>query len=78
MLFVREAGTDLGDKAPYVPEEARRQATWHASHFARLLDDVGKGQGAEFIEQSAKGQEHRARGREQRAMRKGQGAISWA
>ncbi|HEX6313752.1 MAG TPA: hypothetical protein VFZ73_02790, partial [Gemmatimonadaceae bacterium] len=34
-------GTDLGDKEPYVPDEARRQAAEHAAHFARLLDRVG-------------------------------------
>jgi|SRR5688572_19222316 len=47
---VSEPGTDLGAKAPYDPDAARRQATWHASHFATLLDDVGKAQGAEGAE----------------------------
>ena len=40
---VSDAGTDLGDKSPYVPEDARRQATWHAGDFARLLDRVATG-----------------------------------
>jgi 1,4-alpha-glucan branching enzyme len=48
MWRVSQPGTDLGHKAPYAPDDARQQATWHASHFAHLLDDVGK-------EQSAKG-----------------------
>jgi 1,4-alpha-glucan branching enzyme len=37
---VSERGTDLGDKAPYEPDEARRQATAHATHFSHLLDRV--------------------------------------
>jgi 1,4-alpha-glucan branching enzyme len=41
---VSEPGTDLGDKAPYEPETARRQATAHAGHFARLLDRVSVAQ----------------------------------
>jgi 1,4-alpha-glucan branching enzyme len=41
---VSEPGTDLGDKAPYAPEEARHQATAHAMHFAHLLDGVSKEQ----------------------------------
>lgn len=45
---VSEPGTDLGSKAPYVPEDARQQATAHATHFAHLLDGVSQ-------EQSAKG-----------------------
>lgn len=43
---VSPPGTGLGDKQPYVPDEARRQATWHASHFAALLDQVGTAQRA--------------------------------
>jgi 1,4-alpha-glucan branching enzyme len=43
---VSEPGTDLGDKAQYVPDEARRQATFHAGHFARLLDRVRDAQSA--------------------------------
>ena len=43
---VSEPGTDLGNKAPYSPDEARRQATAHASHFARLLDQLGAAQSA--------------------------------
>jgi 1,4-alpha-glucan branching enzyme len=41
---VSPKGTDLGAKEPYVPDEARQQATWHAGHFAHLLDDVRKAQ----------------------------------
>ena len=41
---VSEPGTDLGDKAPYEPEAARRQANAHAGHFARLLDRVSVAQ----------------------------------
>ena len=37
---VSPKGTDLGAKEPYVPDEARQQATWHAGHFAHLLDNV--------------------------------------
>jgi 1,4-alpha-glucan branching enzyme len=37
---VSAPGTDLGDKEPYLPDEARRQARDHAGHFARLLDRV--------------------------------------
>ncbi|HEY5545471.1 MAG TPA: 1,4-alpha-glucan branching protein domain-containing protein [Gemmatimonadaceae bacterium] len=43
---VSEPGTDLGNKTPYEPDSARRQATDHATHFAHLLDQVAKGQGA--------------------------------
>lgn len=45
---VSDPGTDLGNKAPYSPEEARHQATAHAGHFAHLLGRVSE-------EQSAKG-----------------------
>lgn len=45
---VSEPGTDLGSKAPYSPEDARQQATAHATHFAHLLDGVSQ-------EQSGKG-----------------------
>jgi 1,4-alpha-glucan branching enzyme len=44
---VSEPGTDLGNKTPYEPDQARRQATSHATHFAHLLDRVGQGQTAE-------------------------------
>lgn len=43
---VSPPGTDLGDKEPYDPPFARTQATVHASHFARLLDDVRQAQSA--------------------------------
>ena len=43
---VSNPGTDLGHKGPYDPEDARRQATAHAGHFAQLLDRVGSGQQA--------------------------------
>ena len=43
---VSEPGTDLGAKAPYDPDAARRQATFHADHFAQLLDQVGSRQQA--------------------------------
>lgn len=42
---VSPKGTDLGAKEPYVPDEARRQATWHAGHFAHLLENVRIAQG---------------------------------
>lgn len=42
---VSEPGTDLGDKQPYVPDEARQRATFHAGHFAQLLDRVTKQEG---------------------------------
>ena len=44
---VSEPGTDLGAKAPYDPDAARRQATFHAGHFAALLDQVGSTQQVE-------------------------------
>jgi 1,4-alpha-glucan branching enzyme len=47
---VSEPGTDLGEKAPYAPDDARRQATWHAGHFARLLSEVANAQGAKGAE----------------------------
>jgi 1,4-alpha-glucan branching enzyme len=37
---VSPPGTDLGGKQPYVPDDARRQATAHSTHFAHLLDRV--------------------------------------
>ena len=37
---VSPPGTDLGGKEPYLPDDARRQATAHATHFAHLLDRV--------------------------------------
>ena len=43
---VSEPGMDLGQKAPYEPDHARHQATHHATHFANLLDEVGKAQSA--------------------------------
>jgi 1,4-alpha-glucan branching enzyme len=43
---VSPPGTDLGHKAPYVPDDARTQATHHATHFVHLLDDVRKAQSA--------------------------------
>jgi 1,4-alpha-glucan branching enzyme len=42
---VSAPGTDLGHKEAYVPDEARRQATAHATHFAHLIDQVGRAQG---------------------------------
>jgi 1,4-alpha-glucan branching enzyme len=45
---VSEPGTDLGHKAPYDPGQARQQATWHAAHFAHVLQGVSD-------EQSPKG-----------------------
>ncbi len=42
---VSERGTDLGAKKPYDPDDARRQATGHATHFAHLLDRVAGARG---------------------------------
>jgi 1,4-alpha-glucan branching enzyme len=42
---VSPKGTDLGDKEPYEPEAARRQATDHATHFVHLLDQLRESQG---------------------------------
>ena len=44
---VSPPGTDLGGKEPYVPDDARRQATAHATHFAHLLDRVSSERSAE-------------------------------
>lgn len=58
---VSPAGTDLGEKEAYVPDEARQQATWHAGHFAHLLDEVRTaqiaGRGNQGTKQGTKGLE---------------------
>ena len=37
---VSDPGTDLGAKAPYVPDQALVQASRHASHFSQLLGAI--------------------------------------
>jgi 1,4-alpha-glucan branching enzyme len=43
---VSPPGTELGAKGAYDPDEARRQATAHSTHFAQLLDRVSEAQSA--------------------------------
>jgi 1,4-alpha-glucan branching enzyme len=39
---VSAAGSDLGDKLPYIPEAARSRAALHARHFVSILQDTAR------------------------------------